>query len=219
MGRMLTLYTWTTPNGYKVPVLLEELGLSYDIETVNLDTGEQKTPEYAALNPNNKIPTLIDSDGPDGKPITVFESGAILWYLAEKTGRFLPADARGKIAVMEWLMFQMANVGPMLGQAKHFRMDAPEADRAGYAAARFSKEAKRIYGILEKRLSEVPHLAGEYSIADMAVWPWVRNCAKHGVDLGEFPHLKKWFDALAERPAVKAAYAKVDAAAAPKKAK
>lgn len=212
---MLTIYTWTTPNGYKVPILLEELGLEYTIVPVSLDSKEQKTPEYSALNPNGKIPALTDSEGPDGAPITIFESGAILWYLAEKTGKLLPTDIRARTLVHEWLMFQMAHVGPMLGQAKHFRLDAPAGN--DYALKRYSDDAARIYSVLDRRLGEADYLAGEYSIADIATWPWVRNHAKHGVDLNNLPNLKRWFDAIAVRSAVKAALQKVDAAAAAKK--
>lgn len=212
---MLTLYTWTTPNGYKASILLEELGLDYDIVPVNLGAKEQKTPEYLALNPDGKIPTLVDQDGPGGKPITIFESGAILWYLAEKAGKFLPTEPRAKYLALEWLMFQMSSVGPMLGQAKHFRMDAPE--QLAYPLKKFGDEAKRIYAILDKRLGEADYLAGEYSIADIATWPWVRNYAKHGVELDDLPHIKKWFNIIGERPAVKAALARVDTAAAAKK--
>lgn len=206
----ITLYTWTTPNGYKVPILLEELGLAYEIVPVNLGAKEQKAPEYLKLNPDGKIPTLTDQDGPGGSPITIFESGAILWYLAEKTGKFLPQDAHGKYLALEWLMFQMSSVGPMLGQAKHFRMDAPE--QLAYPLKKFGDEAKRIYAVLDKRLSEADYLAGEYSIADIAAWPWVRNYAKHGVELDDLPSVKRWFNVIGERPAVKAALAKVDAA-------
>ena len=206
----ITLYTWTTPNGYKVPILLEELGLAYEIVPVNLGAKEQKAPEYLKLNPDGKIPTLTDQDGPGGSPITIFESGAILWYLAEKTGKFLPQDAHGKYLALEWLMFQMSSVGPMLGQAKHFRMDAPE--QLANPLKKFGDEAKRIYAVLDKRLSEADYLAGEYSIADIAAWPWVRNYAKHGVELDDLPSVKRWFNVIGERPAVKAALAKVDAA-------
>ncbi len=212
---MLTLYTWTTPNGYKVPILLEELGLSYEIVPVNIGAGEQKAPEYLALNPNGKIPTLTDSEGPEGKPVTIFESGAILWYLAEKSGRLLSKDISNKLLTMEWLMFQMASVGPMLGQAKHFRLDTPE--QLEYPLKRFGDEAQRIYKVLDKRLGEADYLAGEYSIADIATWPWVRNYTKHGVDLNDLPNVKRWFDAIAARSAVQAALVKVDAAAASKK--
>lgn len=212
---MLTLYTWTTPNGYKVPIMLEELGLAYEIVPVNISAGEQKTPEYQALNPNNKIPTLTDSEGPEGKPVTIFESGAILWYLAEKSGQLLPKDISSKLLAMQWLMFQMASIGPMLGQAKHFRLDAPE--QLAYPLKRFGDEAKRIYKVLDKRLGEADYLAGEYSVADIAAWPWVRNYQKHGVDLNDLPNVKRWFEKIWERPAVKAALAKVDAAAASSK--
>lgn len=212
---MLTLYTWTTPNGYKVPILLEELGLQYEVVPIDIGAGEQKTPEYLALNPNNKIPTLTDSKGPDGKPMTLFESGAILWYVAEKSGQFLLQEPRAKYVTLEWLMFQMASVGPMLGQAKHFRLDAPE--QLAYPLKKFGDEAKRIYKVLDKRLGEAEYLAGEYSIADIATWPWVRNYAKHGVDLNELPNVKRWFEKIAERAAVKTALAKVDAACAVKK--
>jgi GST-like protein len=198
---MIDLYTWTTPNGYKVSIMLEELQLPYRVHPVDIGKGEQFDPAFLALNPNNRIPVIADPDGPDGRPFTLFESGAILLYLAEKTGRFLPADPRGRYVAVQWLMFQMGGVGPMLGQNHHFRHYAPEV--IPYAVDRYTNEARRLYGVLDRRLGEAEYLAGSYSIADIATFPWLRPHKRQGVVLEEFPNVKRWFDAIAERPAVK----------------
>jgi GST-like protein len=196
---MLEVYTWNTPNGYKVPILLEELGVPYNLHLVNISKDEQKRPQYLKLNPNNKIPTLVDPDA-EGGPLVIFESGAIMLYLAEKYGKFMPTDVRGKYAVMEWLMFQMAGVGPMLGQLSHFVKFAPE--KIDYAIERYTKEAVRLYDVLEKRLGEVEYLAGEYSIADMATWPWAKNYQNAKLEITAYPNFKRWLDAVGSRPAV-----------------
>lgn len=198
---MIDLYTWTTPNGYKVSIMLEELQLPYRVHPVDIGKGEQFDPAFLALNPNNRIPVIVDPDGPDGRPLTLFESGAILLYLAEKTGRFLPADPRGRYVAVQWLMFQMGGVGPMLGQSHHFRHYAPEV--IPYAVDRYTNEARRLYGVLDHRLGEAEYLAGSYSMADIATFPWLRPHKRQGVALEEFPNVKRWFDAIAERPAVK----------------
>lgn len=199
---MIDLYTWGTPNGQKVSIMLEEIGLPYEVHPIDISKGDQFTPEFIAINPNSKIPAIVDRDGPDGQPLAVFESGAILIYLAEKTGRFLPADPRGRAITLEWLMFQMGGFGPMLGQTHHFRRFAPEP--VPYAIERYTKETKRLYGVLDRRLTESPFVAGDYSIADMAIFPWVGRFEWQGVDLaGEFPKVKQWFDILAERPEVR----------------
>lgn len=194
-------YSWPTPNGHKVHVMLEECGLPYEAIPVNISRGEQFAPEFLAISPNNKIPAIVDPQGPDGKPIALFESGAILVYLAAKTGRFLPAGDREKFEVLQWLMFQMGGVGPMLGQAHHFRLYAPE--KVDYAINRYSNEAKRLYGVIDRRLAGSEWLGGDaYSIADIATFPWLRSWQNQGVVLDEYPHLKKWFDTIAARPAV-----------------
>ncbi len=197
---MIELYSWPTPNGHKIHIMLEECGLAYQTRAVDIGAGDQFKPEFLTISPNNKIPALVDSDGPDGKPISLFESGAILIYLAGKTGRFLPRDARGKYVALEWLMFQMGGVGPMFGQAHHFRMYAPE--KIEYAINRYTNEARRLYGVMDRRLGEADYFAGEYSIADMAIFPWTRSHANQGVDLANYPNVKHWFDALDARPAV-----------------
>jgi len=198
---MIEVYSWATPNGHKVHVMLEECGLEYRAIPVNIGAGEQFAPEFLAISPNNKIPAIVDPDGPDGRPISLFESGAILLYLAAKTGRFLPADARARWRVLEWLMFQMGSVGPMLGQTHHFRLYAPE--KLPYAIDRYSNEAKRIYGVLDKRLTGREWVASDdYSIADIAIFPWLRSWQNQGIDWVDFPHLKRWFDRVAARPAV-----------------
>lgn len=200
---MIDVYTWPTPNGHKVHIMLEECGLPYRVHPINIGKGDQFKPEFLAISPNNKIPAIVDGEGPDGKPISLFESGAILVYLAEKTGRFLPATARERYAVLQWLMFQMGGVGPMLGQAHHFRVFAH--DRIPYAIDRYTSEAKRLYGVIDRRLAEVPYLAGEtYSIADIATFPWLRSWEKQGISWADYPHAKRWFDAMAARPAVQA---------------
>ena len=198
---MIEVYSWATPNGHKVHIMLEECGLPYRAIPVNIGTGEQFTPEFLAISPNNKIPALVDPDGPDGHRIALFESGAILLYLAGKTGRFLPADTAGKYEVLQWLMFQMGGLGPMLGQAHHFRIYAPE--KIGYAIDRYTNEAKRLYGVMEKQLSKQPWIAGDdYSIADIAIFPWLRSWKNQGIDWADYPHLKGWFDEIGARPAV-----------------
>jgi GST-like protein len=198
---MIDVYSWPTPNGHKVHILLEECGLPYRAHPVNIGAGDQFRPEFLAISPNNKIPAIRDPEGPDGEPITLFESGAILLYLAGKTGRFLPPGDRGRYEVLQWLMFQMGGVGPMLGQNHHFRLYAP--DRIPYAIDRYTNEARRIYGVIERRLAASLWLGGgAYSIADMAVWPWLRNWEKQGITLSDHPHLERWFAAVGERPAV-----------------
>jgi GST-like protein len=198
---MIDVYSWATPNGHKVHIMLEECGLPYAAHAVDISTGEQFSPDFLAISPNNRIPAITDPDGPDGEPISLFESGAILLYLAGKTGRFLPRSTRGKYQALQWLMFQMASVGPMLGQTHHFRAYAPE--KVEYAITRFSNEARRLYGVMDKQLATNDYIAGkEYTIADMAVWPWLRSHERQGIDLGEFPNVKAWLEAIGNRPAV-----------------
>ena len=197
----IEVYSWPTPNGHKVHIMLEECGLSYEAIPVNIGAGEQFRPDFLAISPNNKIPAIVDPHGPDGAPISLFESGAILVYLAAKTGRFLPSGDRAKYEVLQWLMFQMGSVGPMLGQAHHFRMYAPE--KMSYAIDRYTNEARRLYGVIDKRLTRSEWLGGaEYSIADIATFPWLRSWQNQGVVMEEDPQLKRWFDAIAARPAV-----------------
>ena len=197
----IDVYSWPTPNGHKVHILLEETGLPYRVHPINIGQGDQFTEDFLAISPNNKIPAITDPDGPDGQPISLFESGAILVYLAGKTGQFLPEGDRARYEVLQWLMFQMGGVGPMLGQAHHFRMYAPE--KIGYAIDRYTNEAKRLYGVIDKRLSKSAFIAGDdYTIADMAIFPWLRSWENQGIVLGEYPHLKAWFDGIAARPAV-----------------
>lgn len=202
---MLKVYSWATPNGHKVHVMLEEcgfrLGRDWEAIPINIGKGDQFTPEFLAISPNNKIPALVDPDGPDGKPIALFESGAILLYLAAKTGKFLPKSDRAKYEVLQWLMFQMGGVGPMLGQAHHFRIYAPE--KIDYAVERYTNEAKRLYGVMDTRLAKSKFLGGsQYSIADIATYPWLRSWQNQGIDWAEFPRLKAWFDKIDARPAV-----------------
>jgi len=197
---MIELYTWPTPNGHKVHIMLEEVGLPYNVIPIDIGAGDQFDPEYLKLNPNNKMPTIVDPDGPDGKPYPVFESGAILMYLAEKTGRFMPRPMAERYLVIQWLMFQMGSIGPMCGQAHHFRQYAPE--KIEYAINRYTNEVGRLYNVLDRRLGEVGYVAGDYSIADMAIFPWLRSYERQGQDIAEFPNLKRWYDAIDERPAV-----------------
>ena len=198
---MIEVYSWATPNGHKVHIMLEECGLPYRAIPVNIGAGDQFKPEFLAISPNNKIPAIVDPDGPDGQPISMFESGAILLYLASKTGRFLPEDTRGRFRTLEWLMFQMGSIGPMLGQTHHFRIYAPE--KIGYAIERYSNEARRLYGVMDRRLAKSRYIAGpNYGIADIAIFPWLRSWKNQGIDWTEFPHLKGWFDEIAARPAV-----------------
>jgi GST-like protein len=198
---MIEVYSWATPNGHKVHIMLEECGLPYRAIPVDIGAGAQFEPAFLAISPNNKIPAIVDPDGPDGKPISIFESGAILVYLAAKTGRFLATDLRGKYETLEWLMFQMGSIGPMLGQAHHFRLYAPE--KIPYAIERYSNEAQRLYGVMDSRLAKTKYIAGpEYGIADIAIFPWLRSWKNQGIDWNDFPHLKGWFDEVAARPAV-----------------
>ncbi len=202
---MIDLYTWPTPNGHKIHIMLEECGLPYAVHAIDIGAGDQFKPEFLRISPNNKMPAIVDSDGPDGKPISLFESGAILIYLAGKTGRFMPRSSRGKYEVLQWLMWQMGGFGPMLGQAHHFRIYAPE--RVQYAYDRYSNEAQRLYGVLDRQLEKTgAYIAGkQYSIADMATWPWARSWQNQGIELDKFPAVKRWFETIAERPAVKRA--------------
>ncbi len=198
---MITLYAWPTPNAHKISIMLEECGLAYQVKAVDITAGDQFTPEFLALSPNNRMPAITDSNGPDGGTISIFESGAILIYLADKTGKFCPENGAGRYAVLQWLMFQMANLGPVAGNAQHFRDAAPE--KVPYAIRRFSDEAGRLYGVMDRRLGDAPYLAGaDYSIADMACWPWVRLHRYHGQPWDPFPNVKRWFDAISERDAV-----------------
>lgn len=198
---MIDVYTWPTPNGHKVHIMLEECGLPYRALPINIGKGDQFQPDFLKISPNNKIPAIIDPEGPDGQPISVFESGAILLFLAEKTGRFMPAGVRGRYDVLQWLMFQMGGVGPMLGQAHHFRVYAPE--KVPYAIDRYTNEARRLYGVMDRQLQSHDYIAGnEYTIADIAIFPWLRSWQNQGIDWADFPTLKAWFDRIGERPAV-----------------
>jgi len=197
---MITLYTWGTPNGRKVSIMLEECGLPYTVRPVDITKDEQFAPHFLAINPNNKIPAITDSEGPDGQPLNVFESGAILMYLAEKTGRFLAPAGPERYAVLQWLMFQMGGVGPMFGQAHHFLRFAPAP--VPYAMERYRKETARLYGVLDKRLGEAEYLGGDYSIADMATYPWVMRHEWQDIDLAHYPQVARWAAAMGARPAV-----------------
>jgi GST-like protein len=198
---MIEAYSWPTPNGHKVHIMLEETGLSYQVFPVNIAAGEQFKPDFLAISPNNRIPAILDKDGPGGKPYALFESGAILMYLAEKTGQFMPRDMAAKYQVVQWLMFQMGGVGPMLGQAHHFRTYAPE--KIEYAINRYSNEAKRLYGVVDKQLGKTgAFIAGEYSIADMAIYPWFVPYERQGIVIDEFPQVKRWMGEIKARPAV-----------------
>src|SRR6187455_3287938 len=198
---MIEVYSWATPNGHKVHIMLEECGLPYRIHSIDIGAGDQFKPAFLAISPNNKIPAIVDEDGPDGAPISLFESGAILVYLAGKTGRFLPAGDRARYEVLQWLMFQMGGVGPMLGQAHHFRIYAPE--KIPYAIDRYTNEARRLYGVIDKRLAQSAWLGGDaYSIVDIATFPWLRSWQNQGIVLEDYPRLKRWFDTIADRPAV-----------------
>ena len=197
---MIDLYTWTTPNGRKVSIMLEELQLPYRVHPVNIGQGDQFKPEYLKINPNGKIPSIVDPEGPDGKPIALMESGAILIYLAGKTGKLLPAAVRDRYVALQWLMFQMGGVGPIFGQVHHFLRAAKE--QVPYAIERYTRETRRLYGVLEERLKGRDYLAGGYSVADIATYPWVARYEWHRTDLNDFPHVKRWFDAISARPAV-----------------
>jgi GSH-dependent disulfide-bond oxidoreductase len=198
---MIDLYTWTTPNGRKVSIMLEEVGLPYRVHPINIGRDDQFKPEYVKINPNSKIPSIVDPDGPDGKPIAMMESGAILVYLARKTGKLFPPPGRDMYEVLQWLMFQMGGVGPMFGQTHHFLRAAKE--QVPYAIERYSKETRRLYGVLNERLKDREYLADGYSIADIATYPWVARYEWHKTDLSDFPAVKRWFDAISARPAVK----------------
>jgi len=207
----IELYYWPTPNGWKISIMLEECGLPYVVRPVDISKGEQFTPQFLAIAPNNRMPAIVDPSGPGGRPISVFESGAILQYLGRKTGKFYPRDERVRTAVEEWLFWQMGGLGPMAGQATHFRRYAPE--QIAYAIARYTDEVNRLYGVMNTRLVRCEFLAGRYSIADMACVGWVRLAERQGQDLAQFPDLKRWFETVRARPAVKRAFAiRVDAA-------
>jgi GST-like protein len=198
---MIEVWTWPTPNGHKVHIALEELGLAYSVIPVNIGSGDQFKPEFLSITPNHRIPAIVDPDGPGGRRLELFESGAILIYLAEKTGQLLPADPVARLTALQWLMWQMGGVGPMFGQWNHFNNYAPE--KIPYAIERYSNEVKRLYRVAEKRLMQAEYFAGaEYSIADIATYPWARNPENRGIDMAEFPHVKRWLDAMAARPAV-----------------
>jgi len=197
---MIDLYTWTTPNGRKVSIMLEELGLPYGVHPVNIGKGDQFAPDYLKINPNGKIPSIVDPQGPDGKPIAMMESGAILIYLARKTGKLFPQVERAQYDVLQWLMFQMGGVGPMFGQTHHFLRAAKEP--VPYAIERYMAETRRLYAVLNDRLKVHDYLAGAYSIADIATYPWVARHEWHKTDLNDFPHVRRWFDAISARPAV-----------------
>ena len=205
---MIDFYFWPTPNGLKVKLFLEEAQLPYRVFLVNLGKGEQFAPSFLAIAPNNRIPAIVDREPPDGGPaLPLFESGAILWYLAEKTQRFIPAGGRARLLTLQWLFWQMAGLGPMAGQAGHFRVHAPQ--RVPYAIDRYTRETQRLYGVLDQQLARREFIAGEYSIVDMACYPWIVPHAGHGQDLEEFPHLRRWFESIRTRPAVIATYAGV----------
>ena len=197
---MIDLYTWPTPNGFKVSIMLEEVGLPYNVIPIDITKGDQFDADYLKISPNNKMPAIVDNDGPGDAPYPLFESGAILMYLAEKTGQFMPADMDSRYLVIQWLMFQMGGIGPMFGQAHHFRTYAPE--NLSYAVDRYTNETGRLYRVLEHRLGDVEYLAGEYSIADMAAFPWTRGYERQGQSLDDLPNVKRWFDAISARPAV-----------------
>jgi GSH-dependent disulfide-bond oxidoreductase len=198
---MIDVYTEATPNGHKVHIMLEECGLPYRVHHIRIGEGDQFRPDFLKISPNNKIPAIVDADGPDGKPISLFESGAILLYLASKTGKFLGRNDREKFTTLQWLMFQMGGVGPMLGQAHHFRIYAPE--KIEYAINRYTNEAKRLYDVIDRQVAKEGYLAGaEYTIADIATFPWLRSWKNQGIEWDDFPHAKRWFDEIAARPAV-----------------
>ncbi|MDX1384084.1 MAG: glutathione S-transferase N-terminal domain-containing protein [Thermoanaerobaculia bacterium] len=214
---MIDIYFWPTPNGFKVNIYCEEAGVPYKLVPVNIGAGDQFSDDFLSISPNNRMPAIVDPDGPDGRPIAIFESGAILIYLAEKYGKFLPADTRGRFAVLQWLMWQMAGIGPMLGQTHHFRMYAyqiltremseEEADvRLRYGRDRYTNEARRLYGVLDNELEGKEFICGDYSIADMATWPWILPYKRQGVgEMEDFPNVRRWFDAIKDRPAVRKA--------------
>lgn len=205
MSRPIELWYWPTPNGWKVSIALEEMSLPYELKPVNIGAGEQFSREFQAISPNGRMPAIVDPDGPDGRPLSIFETGAILQYLGAKSGRFYPADARGKAEVDQWLFWQVGGLGPMAGQTHHFRQYAPAMIRdqrqIAYGVRRYTDETHRLYGVLDRRLADREFIAGEYSIADMAAWPWILPEAQ-GQDLSDFPNLKRWMEAVGARPAV-----------------
>ena len=201
---MIDVYYWPTPNGHKITIALEEMGLPYTIKPINIGQGDQFKPEFLAFSPNNRMPAIIDHDTPDGEPQSIFESGAILLYLTEKTGQFMPSDDRGKYKVYEWLMWQMGGFGPMLGQAHHFNFYAKQ--KLPYAMDRYSTESNRLYGVLDRQLADHEYVAGDYSIADMAIFPWTRTYERQGVDITDYPHVVRWRELMSTRPAVKTGY-------------
>ena len=207
MSKPLELWYWPTPNGWKVSIALEEMGLPYEVKPVNIGAGEQFTPEFLAISPNNRMPALVDPEGPDGKPLSIFESGAILQYLANKSGQFYPTDIRARAEVDQWLFWQVGGLGPMAGQTHHFRQYAPalikDQRQIAYGVRRYTDETNRLYGVLNKRLADRDYAAGDYSIADMAIWPWILP-GPQGQDLEDFPHLKAWMERVGARPAVQA---------------
>jgi len=198
---MIDLYTWGTPNGRKVSIMLEEVGLPYSVFPIDISKGDQFTNDFIRINPNSKIPAIVDHEGPGGQKFAVFESGAILIYLGDKTGKFLPKEPTVYYETMQWLMFQMGGVGPMFGQAHHFRRFAPE--KIPYAIERYTKESRRLYGVMDARLKESEYLAGPYTVADIATYPWAARHEWHGVDLKDFPNVNRWFADISARPAVK----------------
>jgi GSH-dependent disulfide-bond oxidoreductase len=202
---MIRAYSWPTPNGHKVHIMLHECGLDHEVIPVDIGNGDQFQPEFLAISPNNRIPAIVDTDGPGGKDISIFETGAILYYLAQKTGRFMPDAARdpaGHFATMEWLMWQMGGIGPMMGQANHFRRYAPE--RIDYAVERYTNETRRLFGVADTRLGKTRYLAGDdYTIADIAAFPWMRNWKGQDVPLDEYPNTRRWLEEVGDRPAVK----------------
>ncbi|MEQ8971050.1 MAG: glutathione S-transferase N-terminal domain-containing protein [Coleofasciculus sp. C1-SOL-03] len=200
MTQPIDLYYWATPNGWKISIMLEETETPYNLIPVDITAGDQFKPDFLAISPNNKMPAIVDPQGFEGQPLSLFESGAILLYLADKTGQFIPKQPRDRYAVIQWLMFQMGGVGPMLGQAHHFRQYAPE--KIPYAINRYTNEATRLYRVLDKQLSQVEYVAGEYSIADIAIFPWIISHEKQGQNLADYPHLQRWFEAINQRPAV-----------------
>ena len=207
MSKPLELWYWPTPNGWKISIALEEMGLPYEVKPVNIGAGEQFTPEFLAISPNNRMPALVDPEGPDGKPLSIFESGAILQYLANKSGQFYPTDIRARAEVDQWLFWQVGGLGPMAGQTHHFRQYAPalikDQRQIAYGVRRYTDETNRLYGVLNKRLADRDYAAGDYSIADMAIWPWILP-GPQGQDLEDFPHLKAWMERVGARPAVQA---------------
>ncbi|HWE47926.1 MAG TPA: glutathione S-transferase N-terminal domain-containing protein [Caulobacteraceae bacterium] len=209
MSAPIEVYFWPTPNGRKITIACEEMGLPYTLKPVDIGRGDQFKPEFLAISPNNRMPAIVDPEGPDGKPISVFESGAILQYLGRKTGKFYPADERARVEVDEWLFWQMAGLGPMAGQANHFRFYAPtmapDSRMTAYGVVRYTNEVERLFGVLNKRLKGREYVCGDYSIADMAIWPWTRGWKSWSLDLANYPDMKAWFERMEARPAVKAA--------------